>query len=111
MINFILYENPELGLVCLPPGTSTRYSLATAAYLTGVHPEVLRYYSEHCLAGSSRALATGEPVFDDNALYEVRRIELYRRETGVNRQALPLICELWREIDRLQGEIRTLQGR
>ena len=51
-----------------------------------------------------------DPTFDDNALYEIRRIEHFRRHHGVNRRALPLLCELWREIDRLKSELRFLRG-
>ena len=49
-----------------------------------------------------------EPTFDENALHEVRRIEHYRRHLGVGRRAVPLICELRREGERLQIELRFL---
>ncbi|MEO6992091.1 MAG: hypothetical protein ABI273_00555, partial [Lacunisphaera sp.] len=50
------------------------------------------------------------PVFDDHALSEVRRIEYYRKGDGINLQALPLICKLWREIDQLRGELHQSQA-
>ena len=110
MTNFIFYENPTLTIICVPASAPTLYSLATAAHLTGVHPELLRYYCQLGLLGDARAEAENDPTFDDNALFEVRRIEHYQRELGVNRQALPLICGLVREVDRLQTEIRFLRG-
>ncbi|HTL68517.1 MAG TPA: hypothetical protein VL200_12715 [Lacunisphaera sp.] len=39
----------------------------------------------------------------------MRRIEHYRFQHGVNRQALPHLCALWRELDRLQAEVRFLR--
>jgi DNA-binding transcriptional MerR regulator len=85
------------------------YSLAEAASLTGVRPDVLRYYCRAGLLGRERAI-TANPTFDDSALYEVRRIERWRRDFGVTRRALPLFCELWRQVERLQSEVRFLRG-
>lgn len=110
MTNFIFYENPTLTITCVPASAPALYSLSTAAHLTGVHPELLRHYCQLGLVGGPRAEAEYEPTFDDNALFEVRRIEHFQRDLGVNRQALPLICGLLREVDRLQTEIRFLRG-
>ena len=110
MTNFIFYHNPTLTLICLPAEAPVRYSLETAARLCGVHPELLRYYCQLGLLGPARAEAEGDPTFDDTALYEVRRIEHYQHRHGVNRQALPHLCALWREIERLQAEVRFLRG-
>ncbi|SDR66735.1 MerR family transcriptional regulator [Opitutus sp. GAS368] len=108
MTNFIFYVNPTLTLACRPAGTPALHSLAAAADLTGVHPEILQHYCRLGLLGAQRA--GSEPTFDDNALYEVRRIEHYRRHHGVTLQALPLFCALSREVERLQTEVRFLRG-
>jgi hypothetical protein len=50
-----------------------------------------------------------EPIFDDNALFELRRIEHYRLYHGVSRQTLRHLCDLWREVERLQAEVRFLR--
>ncbi len=110
MTNFIFYHNPVLTLVCVPAGAPTHYSLATAAALTGVHPDLLRFYCATGLLGDGRTGTDRDPVFDDNAIYEARRIEHYRRHHGINRHALPLIFALSREVDRLQAELRFLRG-
>ncbi len=109
MINFIFYTNPTLTLACLPDGVPAGYSLETAADLCGVHPEVLRHYCQLGLFGEARANPMAAPVFDDTALYELRRVEHYRRHHGVNHQSLRLICDLWREVERLQAELRFLR--
>ena len=110
MINFVFYENPTLTLVCVPAGSPALYSLHAAAHLCGVHPELLRHYCQLGLLGPERANSGRAPLFDDNALYEVRRIEHVQHYCGVNRQTLPVLCELWREVDRLQAEVRFLRG-
>ncbi len=110
MTNFIFYDNPTLTLVCVPSGAPILYSLEAAAHQTGVHPEMLRYYCRLGLFGEARAQPGDELIFDDDALYELRRFEYYRRNLGVNRRALPLLCELWREVERLQAELRFLRG-
>ena len=106
MTNFIFYVNPVVMLVCVPASEPALYSLDTAAHLTGVHSEMLRHYCQLGLLGSARAESGRKPTFDDNAIYEVRRIEHCRRHHGVSLQALPLLCDLWREVDRLQTELR-----
>ena len=110
MTNFIFYHNPTVTLICLPAGPLVFYSLETAARLCGVQPAMLRHYCRLGLLGAARTDTPAEPTFDDDALYEVRRIEHYRHQLGVNRQALPHLCALWREIERLQVEIRFLRG-
>lgn len=106
MINFVFYQNPTLTLICPPADAPAVYSLATAGRLCGVPPEMLRHYCRLGLLGPERADLATDPVFDDNALYEVRRIEHYLRHHGVNRQALPHLCALWREVERLHAELR-----
>ena len=102
--------NYSLLLVPVTGADRATYSLEAAARLADVHPEMLRYYCRLGLFGAARAQPGAEPVFDDDALYELRRFEFYRRRHGVNRQALRLISGLWREIDRLQTELRFLRG-
>ena len=87
----------------------TTYSLEQAALLGGVHPELLRYYSQIGLFTKVRTRAGMELNFDDEALYELRRIEHYRRQHGVSRRTLRVMCALWREIDSLQNELRLLR--
>ena len=85
------------------------YSLEAAARLADVHPERLRFYCRLGLLGEERARPETELIFDDDALYELRRFEHYRRHQGMDHRTLRLICRLWREIDRLQTELRLLR--
>lgn len=98
-------------LVCNEKPRPATHSLEDAAALVAMHPEILRHYCRRGLFGEARARADIEPVFDDDALYELRRFEHYRLKQGVSRKTLRLLCGLWREIDRLQGELRFLRDR
>jgi hypothetical protein len=107
--NFTFYANPTLTLVCMPSAAPVLFPLEVAADLTGVHPEMLRYYCRLGLLGDQRAGMELAPTFDEDALCEVRRIEHYRRHLAVSRRALPLLCELRREAERQQIEIHFLR--
>jgi len=86
------------------------YSLETAARLAGVHPEMLRYYCLLGLFGETLALPEAELLFDDDTLYQLRRFEHYRKHHGLSRKTLRLLCGLWREVERLQSEVRFLRS-
>ncbi len=105
-----LARNRSLLLVQVGAGNSATCSLEAAASLAGLHPEMLRYYCRLGLFGEARARPETELTFDDDALYELRRFEHYRRHQGMNRRTLRLICGLWREVERLQSELRFLRG-
>ena len=109
MTQFTFYVSPARSLVCVPADASALFSLGMAAALTGVHPEMLRYYCRLGLLGASRLEPDGEPTFDEEAIHEVRRIEHYRRNLAVSRRALPLVCQLRREAERQHIEIHFLR--
>jgi len=81
------------------------YTLQAAATVAGVQPEMVRFYVDSGVVATV-TLVRGQPRLDDDALYELRRIEHYRRHYGVNRRALPLIGTLLRELARLEAELR-----
>lgn len=99
-----------LALVRVIPPAPARHSLEAAARLAEVHPEMLRYYCQLGVLGEARARPGAVLVFDDDALYELRRFEHYRRHHQVDRKTLRLICGLWREVERLRVEVRFLRG-
>ena len=87
------------------------YSLGAAARLTGVHADMIQHYCQSGLLGEAHSDLGKELVFDDNALFELRRIEDLRRVHGVNLRALPLVCSMVREIEQLRTELRFLRAR
>jgi DNA-binding transcriptional MerR regulator len=100
----------SLTLVRVTGPVAATHSLEAAARLAGVHPEMLRHYCRIGLLGEARARPETELVFDDDAIYELRRFERYRRHHGLNRKSVRLLCSLWREIECLQSEVRFLRG-
>jgi len=107
---FVLSANPTLALMVVPAVTRVYFSLEAAAHLTGVHPELLRYYCRLGVFESRRDGGSGNPTFDANALREVRQLDHYRRHLGVGRQALPLLCDLRRAGERQQIDLRFLNA-
>lgn len=90
-----------------PRGASKAgYTIDAAAELTGVEPDLIRYYCSHGIVAVVQTKTRERPVFDDDAIYELRRIEHYRRHFGVDRSALAFIGGLLREVARLEGELR-----
>jgi DNA-binding transcriptional MerR regulator len=106
MSNFVIVENHSLVVSQSAAAGRSTYSLDDAARLADVHPELARYYHRLGLFGSVAGDPESAPVFDDDGIYELRRIEHYRRHYGVNRRALPLISRLLREVARLEAEVR-----
>jgi len=88
--------------------TSPSYTVRAAADVAGVEPELVQFYVENGVL-TAVALVRGQPRLGDDALYELRRIEHYRRHYGVSRHALPLIGVLLREVARLEAALRFHQ--
>jgi len=109
MTNFTFYSNPTLTLVCVSDDAAARFSLDEAARLTGVHQEMLRYYCRLGLIDGLHRSTAAELLFDLDGLLEIRRIEHYRQHLGIGRQALPLICDLRRQGERLHIELPFLR--
>jgi hypothetical protein len=81
------------------------YTIELASQMTGAAPELIRYYH---ISGVLHTAPKGgrRPVFDDDAIFELRRLEHYRRQLGANRQALVFIGSLLRDVARLEAELR-----
>lgn len=103
-------ESYSLTLVAANVVGRTTYSLETAAHLAGVHPEMLRYYCQLGLFGEMPVHGGDELVFDDDALYELRRFEQFRQNHAVKRSTLRVISSLWQQVERLETELRFLRN-
>ena len=110
MSETIFSEQRSLTLVLAAPTAPETYSLEAAAELADVHPDLLRHYCSLGLLGADLISEDSRRVFDDEAIYEIRCIEHYHRHHGVNMQALPLLLDLLREVERLNAELRFLRG-
>ena len=99
-------QNLSLLVVRFSPPYPAGRSTEEVSTLTGLHPDLLRHYCRIGLLGESLARRDREPVFDDDALYELRRFEHYRSRRGMGRGTARLVCDLWRELARLRMEPR-----
>jgi len=105
-------SSPRWFVIVSPAGPEVPpYTLAMAAQLAAVHPDLLRHYCRIGLLGPAHTSPEPAPVFDDNSLYAVRRIQHFRQDHGVSLHALRLVCGLLREIEQLRGEVRFLRDR
>jgi DNA-binding transcriptional MerR regulator len=94
----------------LSPAPEAPYGTLELARLAGVTPVVLRQYMEAGLLEPVHFSESGEPLFDDQSLFELRRIQRLRRDLGVNIPGVGVILELLRQIDDLQHELARLRG-
>jgi DNA-binding transcriptional MerR regulator len=106
MSNFVILSQHRLAPDRQEGDGRSMYTLEAAAELADVHPELVRYYWSKGLFGPARSGQGDGPLFDEDAVYELRRIEHYRRHYGVHRRALPVISRLLREVARLEAELR-----
>ena len=90
-------------------GTSaakSTYTLKAAAEITGTHPDLILYYHGRGVFGAGATTARGMPVFDDDGIYELRRLEHYRRHLTADKAALALIAGLLHQVARLETALR-----
>jgi len=86
------------------------YTIETLVQVTGVEPARVALYREHGLILPAGQRETGEAVFDDEAVYRLRRIEFLREEQGVSLEGIRIIFELMNEVHRLREEMRFLRS-
>jgi DNA-binding transcriptional MerR regulator len=84
------------------------YTIEMIAELAGMDSRTVLRYQE---SGYIHPVATygweGTPVFDDESLRSLRRIEHLRATCAVNDAGLKLILDLLREVERLRRERRV----
>lgn len=100
---------PTLTVIAVTSASQT-YALEEVARSVSLHPDLVRHYCQIGLLGPAYVADPDRP-FDDDALYWLRRIERTRREHALDRAVLPLLCDLWHDIERLEAEVRALRGR
>ena len=86
------------------------YTLDAAAHLTGVSRRSILIYCKSGLVRPRLDEEYGAMSFDEQAIYNIRKIELLRGAHGVNLSGIKMIFELMEEVKRLQDEIRFLRS-
>lgn len=98
-----------LRLRILSPSKEAPYTIEDLAHRAGVAPALVQRYLDEGLlapiAGNSRT----SWFFDDNALFELRRIQRLRHDLGVNIAGVAVIHELLQQIEELKAELEKLR--
>ena len=87
------------------PQPGAVYSLESIVRLTGVSRSDVMVY---CKSGLLLPLSgeSENPIFDDEAVFRIRRIEHLRSEQGINLTGIRMIFDLLNEVRRLEDEMR-----
>ena len=105
-------RSTEMAVICLhivSPSNQAPYTLEELARLGGVSPALVQRYVDEGLIDPIAGNVRTAFFFDDNALFELRRIQRLRRELGVNIAGVAVIHELQRQIDELKAELDRLR--
>jgi DNA-binding transcriptional MerR regulator len=87
------------------------YSLEAATHLTGVSRRSILVY---CKTGLVRPVVDeeyGAMSFDEEAIYNIRKVEYLKRLHGVNLAGIKMIFELMQKVKQLEDEMRFLRTR
>jgi len=101
-------RSTELSVIRLhmvSPSNQAPYTLEELAHLGSVSPALVQRYVDEGLIETVAGNVRTSFFFDDNALFELRRIQRLRRELGVNIAGVAVIHELQRQIDELKAEL------
>jgi len=99
----------EESLQVYEPDSRTIYTIEAAARLAGVRRHAILVY---CKRGLVRPVARPEGMgycFDREGIRALRRIGQLRNIVGLNMAGIKMILELMNEVERLQGEVRSLR--
>ncbi|VVM07919.1 hypothetical protein MAMC_01886 [Methylacidimicrobium cyclopophantes] len=87
-------SRPSAALI-LYRSSPPRYSVASLAELARVHPEmILCYWRLGLLSGETEGPQA--PLFDDDALFLLKRLEQLRKDYGLSVRALRLLADALR---------------
>ena len=93
----------------LSPSSRAPYTLEELASQAGTSPALVQRYLEEGLLEPVAGNARTAWFFDDNALFELRRIQRWRRELGLNIPGVAVVRDLLRQIDDLKAELERLR--
>src|ERR1700747_2334855 len=95
-------------LTVINPDTGKLFDVTTAAEYTAVDPDGIRPYCREGLIRATRYKEDGEPLFDEDGIYWLRRIQSLRTEMRLEGPSLRIVLDLMQEVERLRQELRRL---
>lgn len=102
-------EMAVVRLRIVSPSNEAPYTIEDLARRARVAPALVQRYLEEGLLAPIAGNARTSWFFDDNALFELRRIQRLRHELGVNIAGVAVIRELLQQIDELKTELEKLR--
>ena len=102
-----LYRN-RFQYIYSPPREAL-YDLDTLSRSAGVHPDLIADYVDLGLIEPVDERGEHEWLFDDDALFVLRRIERLRRDLGINLEGVGVILELLHQIEDLRQELERMR--
>ena len=103
-------EMAVLRLRILSPSREAPYTIEDLARRAGVAPALVQRYLDEGLIEPIAGNARTSWFFDDNALFELRRIQRLRHDLGVNIAGVAVIHELLQQLEELKMELEKLRG-
>ena len=85
--------------------------LEMASELSGVHPEMILELTRARMVSVSWQDRSGNPYFDDEAIYRLRQIDRLRTRERVQMRTIRLILELMDRAETAERELRWLRER
>ncbi|HEX6565876.1 MAG TPA: chaperone modulator CbpM [Chthoniobacterales bacterium] len=95
-------------LTVINPDTGKLFDVTTAAEYTAVDPDGIRTYCREGLIRATRYKEDGDPLFDEDGIYWLRRIQSLRTEMQLEGPSLRIVLDLMQEVERLRQELRRL---
>jgi hypothetical protein len=92
-------------------GPEDVYPIEIVAHLTHTPRHLIAVYCRHGLIAPVAPPERGGWWFDEEAIFELRRLNFLRAEYGLEPSALRVLVNMHRELDRLRAEVRFLRGR
>jgi DNA-binding transcriptional MerR regulator len=93
------------------PAPDHVYPIELVAHLTHTPRHLIAVYCRHGLIVPAAPPESAGWLFDEAAIFELRRLNFLRAEYGLEPSALRLMVDMHRELDQLRAEVRFLRGR
>ena len=94
-------------ITLLNPEAGQLYDLRAAARYSTIDAQGIQEYCREGLVRVAEYKDDGEPLFDEDAIYWLRRIQNLRGGMRLEGPALRVVLDLMREVERLQQELRA----
>jgi DNA-binding transcriptional MerR regulator len=102
-------QNESAALPRFEPTDEGVYSIETVVQITRTPRHQIAVYCRHGIIAPVIAPEREGWWFDHEAIRELRRIESLRVDYGLSVEGLRVVAELFREVERLREEVRTLR--